>query len=108
MKIGVPRETASGERRIALVPESAKKLVSEGNEVVVQSGGPGADFSDEAYAAAGARVVTGADEIWSASDLVLKIQPPSAAEGSSRGLLHLTSNCDGSRSARMSPGSSIR
>jgi NAD(P) transhydrogenase subunit alpha len=80
MRIGVPRETAQGERRIALVPESAKKLASEGNEVLVQSGGAGADFSDEAYTAAGARVVSSADEIWSASDLVLKIQPPSAAE----------------------------
>jgi NAD(P) transhydrogenase subunit alpha len=80
MKIGVPRETAPGERRIALVPESAKKLVSEGNEVVVQSGGPGADFADEAYAAAGARLVSNADEIWSQADLVLKIQPPGAAE----------------------------
>jgi NAD(P) transhydrogenase subunit alpha len=80
MKIGVPREIAQGERRFALVPESAKKLVSEGNEVVVQGGGPGADFADEAYTAAGARVVSGADEIWSSSDLVLKIQPPTADE----------------------------
>lgn len=80
MKIGVPRETAAGERRIALVPESAKKLVSEGNEVVVQAGGPGADFADEAYTAAGARLVSNADEIWSQSDLVLKIQPPNADE----------------------------
>jgi NAD(P) transhydrogenase subunit alpha len=80
MKIGVPRETAAGERRFALVPETAKKLVSEGNEVVVQAGGPGADFADEAYTAAGARLVSNADEIWAQSDLVLKIQPPGAAE----------------------------
>jgi len=80
MKIGVPRETMAGERRFALVPESAKKLVAEGNEVLVQSGGPAAEFADAAYTAAGARVVEGADEILSASDLVLKIQPPSAAE----------------------------
>lgn len=80
MRIGVPRETAAGERRFALVPESAKKLASDGNEVVVQAGGPGSDFPDEAYTAAGARLTSDAGEIWSQSDLVLKIQPPSAAE----------------------------
>ena len=60
MKIGVPREIAAGERRIALVPESAKKLVEQGNEVVIESArGASVDFPDEAYTAAGARVVAG-------------------------------------------------
>jgi NAD(P) transhydrogenase subunit alpha len=53
MKIGVPREVTPGERRIALVPDSAKKLVAEGNEVWVESAGSPADFRD-ADGAAGA------------------------------------------------------
>jgi NAD(P) transhydrogenase subunit alpha len=81
LKIGVPREIATGERRIALVPESAKKLVEQGNEVTVQSaGGASADYPDEAYTAAGARIVADAGEIYATSDLLLKIQPPQASE----------------------------
>ena len=81
MKIGVPRETAAGERRIALVPESAKKLVEQGNEVVIEKArSASVDFSDAAYAAAGARIADDAGEVLAGSDLVLKIQPPSEAE----------------------------
>jgi H+-translocating NAD(P) transhydrogenase subunit alpha len=81
LKIGVPREIVPGEKRIALVPESAKKLVEQGNEVLVQSaGGASSDFPDDAYAAAGARVVADAGEILGSSELVLKIQPPQPGE----------------------------
>ena len=81
MKIGVPREVTPGERRIALVPDSAKKLVAEGNEVWVQSaGGAPADFSDAEYTAAGAKLAENAAALWAQSELVLKIQPPNAAE----------------------------
>ncbi len=81
MKIGVPRETSAGERRIALVPESAKKLVEAGNEVVIESAqSASVDFKDAAYTAAGARLATDAAEIFAGSDLVLKIQPPSESE----------------------------
>ncbi len=81
MKIGVPREIAAGERRFALVPESAKKLVEQGNEVVIQSGGgTSAGYPDAAYVSAGARVVGDAAEIFGSCDLVLKIQPPEARE----------------------------
>ena len=81
MKIGVPREVTPGERRIALVPDSAKKLVADGNEVWVESAGSGpADFADADYAAAGAKLAPSAATIWSSSDLVLKVQPPTAAE----------------------------
>src|SRR5258706_12406677 len=80
MKIGVPREVTPGERRIALVPDSAKKLVAEGNEVWVEVAGSGpADFADADYAAAGARLAPNAAAIWPASELVLKVQPPTAA-----------------------------
>ena len=81
MKIGVPREVTAGERRIALVPDSAKKLVAEGNEVWVESAGSRqADFADADYAAAGAKLAPDAAAIWSSADLVLKIQPPTAGE----------------------------
>ncbi len=81
MKIGVLRETAAGERRIALVPDAAKKLVEQGNEVAIEGArGASVDFADDAYTAAGARVVGSADEILANSELVLKIQPPSASE----------------------------
>src|SRR5882672_8815789 len=81
MKIGVPREVTPGERRIALVPDSAKKLVAEGNEVWVEVAGSGpADFADADYAAAGAQLAPNAAAIWSSSELLLKVQPPTGAE----------------------------
>jgi H+-translocating NAD(P) transhydrogenase subunit alpha len=81
MKIGVPREVSPGERRIALVPESAKKLVADGNEVWVQSAGSGpTDFADAEYAAAGAKLAPDAAAVWSNAELVVKIQPPTAEE----------------------------
>ena len=59
--IGVPRETAPGEKRVATVPEVVEKLVKLGFSVAVESGaGDAANFSDETYRAAGATVVEGA------------------------------------------------
>ena len=53
--IGVPKETAAGEKRVATVPEVVEKLIKLGFKVVVQSGaGDAANFSDDAYRAAGA------------------------------------------------------
>ena len=81
MKIGVSREVAPGEHRIALVPDSAKKLVAEGNEVWIETAGARiADFADADYAAAGAKLVSDAAELWRGAELVLKVQPPTAAE----------------------------
>jgi NAD(P) transhydrogenase subunit alpha len=79
MRIGVPKETASGEQRVALVPEIVQKLTAGGNEVLVERGaGVGASFLDEAYASAGASLV-GRDEALGA-DVVVKVAPPSADE----------------------------
>lgn len=79
MRIGIPRETRSDERRVAAVPETVKKLVAKGAEVVVESGaGEAASYFDHDFSEAGARVV-GATEAWSA-DLVLKVQPPTPEE----------------------------
>ncbi len=76
--IGVPRETAAGEKRVATVPEVVEKLIKLGFRVAVQSGaGEGANFSDEAYRAAGAQIVS---SVWESADVVFKVRAPSAAE----------------------------
>src|SRR3954447_12213496 len=80
MKVGVARETAQGERRVALVPEALGKLTAAGLEILVEAGaGAGATIPDQAYAEAGAQVVKGG-ELFAQSDVVLKVQKPSAAE----------------------------
>src|SRR5690349_12734751 len=77
MRIGVPRETAPGERRVALVPEVVGKLVPAGFEVVVEGGaGEAASFPDGAYEEAGARIA----EDWADADAVVKVQKPSEDE----------------------------
>jgi NAD(P) transhydrogenase subunit alpha len=61
MKISVPKETAAGERRVALVPEVVRKLTSNGHEVVVEAGaGAGATIPDALFEEAGAKVVSDA------------------------------------------------
>ena len=79
--IGVPRETAADERRVATVPEVVEKLIKLGFKVVVESGaGDAAHFSDETYRAAGADIVPTATELWSTADIVFKVRGPSAEE----------------------------
>src|SRR5277367_554174 len=76
MRIGVPKETAAGEHRVALVPEVVSKLQAKGLDVVVQSGaGAGALLGDDAYTAAGAKVVSDSAEVWGC-DVVVTIAPP--------------------------------
>jgi H+-translocating NAD(P) transhydrogenase subunit alpha len=79
--IGVPRETFPGEKRVATVPEVVEKLIKLGFSVNVESGaGDDANFSDDAYRAAGAQIVEGAVNLWSGSDIIFKVRPPSAEE----------------------------
>ncbi len=79
MKVTVPRETAAGERRVALVPDAVRRLGS-GFEVVVELGaGDAAGFRDAEYEAAGATLASG-DELYRAADAVVRVAPPSAAE----------------------------
>jgi H+-translocating NAD(P) transhydrogenase subunit alpha len=79
MKIGVPKETAAGERRVALIPEVAASLAEREIEVAVESGaGEGSGHPDEQYSEAKASV-GGADAAWGA-DVVVKVAPPSAEE----------------------------
>jgi H+-translocating NAD(P) transhydrogenase subunit alpha len=79
--IGVPRETAAGEKRVATVPEVVEKLVKLGFSVAVEtSAGDAANFADDTYRAAGAKVVGSAAEIWGSSDIVFKVRPPTPDE----------------------------
>lgn len=81
MRIGVPKEVLPGERRVALVPESCKKLIDKGIEVAVEEGaGASAFFPDDAYRRVGVEIGSAAGEILSRADFVLKVQPPTAAE----------------------------
>jgi NAD(P) transhydrogenase subunit alpha len=76
MRIGVPKETAVGERRVALVPEVVSKLKAKGLDVVVQSGaGDDAMLTDAAFEAAGAQITQDGAEVWH-SDVVVTIAPP--------------------------------
>jgi NAD(P) transhydrogenase subunit alpha len=79
--IGVPRETAAGEKRVATVPDVVEKLIKLGFRVAVQSGaGDAANFSDDVYRAVGAEIVGDAAGLWAKSDIVFKVRAPSAEE----------------------------
>jgi NAD(P) transhydrogenase subunit alpha len=80
MKVGVAKETAPGERRVALVPEALGKLTAAGLEILVEQGaGAGSAIPDSAYADVGATVVSAID-LYGQSDVVLRVQKPSASE----------------------------
>jgi len=79
--IGVARETAPGERRVALTPETCRKLVAAGATVRIERGlGSGAHIPDDAYADAGAQLAQSAADAVDDVDIVLCVQPPDAAK----------------------------
>jgi len=81
MKVVAPRETAPGERRVAIVPDVARTLLKAGLELAVEAGaGVGAGLPDEAYERAGVRVVADRAGLLGGADLVLRVQPPDDAE----------------------------
>ena len=81
MKVGVPKETAINERRVALVPETVGRLVQAGLEVLVERGaGEGAFCADELYRAAGATLVPEAGRVLAGADVVVKVQRPEPEE----------------------------
>ena len=74
MKIGVPRETANAEKRVALVPGVVASLTGAGAEVLVESGaGAAAGFADDSYTARGAKIVA-RDELFASADVVLRLR----------------------------------
>ena len=81
LTIGIPRETAAQERRVATVPEAVEKLIKLGFEIAVESGaGEASNFSDEAYTKAGAKIIQGAYALWSTADIIFKVRGPSREE----------------------------
>ncbi|MDA9848888.1 Re/Si-specific NAD(P)(+) transhydrogenase subunit alpha [Luminiphilus sp.] len=81
MRLAIPRETHPGENRASVTPETVKKLVRLGADLAIESGtGAGAGFSDEAYAAEGASVVTDRDALLGGADMVLRLRKPDLEE----------------------------
>jgi alanine dehydrogenase len=81
MRIGVVKEILADERRVALTPIGAAILSSEGHEVLVESGaGTGSGLDDAQYRQAGARIVSGAEDVWERSALLVKVKEPREAE----------------------------
>ncbi|MDP9433392.1 MAG: alanine dehydrogenase [Actinomycetota bacterium] len=81
MRVGVPREVKSHEYRVALTPSGVHELVGRGHDVLIErDAGAGSSLPDADYTAAGAKAVENADELWGASDLVLKVKEPIAEE----------------------------
>ena len=77
MKIGVPKEIKPQENRIGLTPDSAKILISNGHEVLVENnGGFEAGFYNEQYKLVGAKIVNKAEDIFSDSDIIVKVKEP--------------------------------
>ncbi|MEE2983898.1 MAG: Re/Si-specific NAD(P)(+) transhydrogenase subunit alpha [Pseudomonadota bacterium] len=82
MKIAVPREVHAGERRVATTPEVVKQLIELGFELAVESGaGTAANFSDAAYAQAGAALETDVKKLWDEADIILKVRAPEQHAG---------------------------
>ena len=82
MRIGVPKETAPGERRVALVPESCKKLKQAGYEIAIEAGaGVSAGYPDDAYRDVGVALEPDPAALLGAADVALKLGPPSTDAG---------------------------
>ena len=77
MKVGIPAEVKNNEYRVAITPSGVHELSRAGHEVFVQQGaGVGSSIPDEDFTAAGARILPGADDVWQAGDLILKVKEP--------------------------------
>ncbi len=81
MKIGVPKETAAGELRVALTPDSALQLQKLGYSCIVETNaGVAAGFSDDAYRSAGVTVVDSAEALYALAEVIAKVRPPETSE----------------------------
>jgi len=81
MLVGVPKEIKAQENRVGLIPAGVRQLVSNGHTVLVeQNAGSGSGLPDEEYIAAGAQMVSTAEEVWSRSEMIWKVKEPIAAE----------------------------
>src|SRR3954469_4172837 len=90
MLIGVPREIASGEKRVALVPEVVAQLTRAGHRIIVErDAGLRAGFTDDAYRAAGCDLIDRPVDIYSAAQMILKVQRPAREESSGEAELEM-------------------
>jgi alanine dehydrogenase len=81
MIIGVPRERKTLEKRVALTPDGAKELTKRGHTVLIEkNAGLGSFFSNESYKASGCTLVDTLEEVWTKSDLVVKVKEPHESE----------------------------
>jgi alanine dehydrogenase len=81
MRIGIPREVKNNEFRVAMTPAGVHQLTSAGHQVFVESGaGAGSKITDAQFEGAGAKIVDEADELWAASEMVVKVKEPIATE----------------------------
>lgn len=81
MKIGCPKEIKPQEFRVGMTPHAAQEAVGHGHEVLIEAGaGAGAGFPDDAYRAAGARIVATAAEVFAEAELIVKVKEPQAEE----------------------------
>jgi alanine dehydrogenase len=77
VKVGIPTEIKNHEYRVAITPSGVHELVANGHEVLVQrDAGVGSVIPNEAYQAAGARILDTADDVWGAGELILKVKEP--------------------------------
>ncbi|MEU5943216.1 alanine dehydrogenase [Micromonospora sp. NPDC047548] len=81
MKVGIPREVKNHEYRVAITPAGVNEFTRSGHQVFVESGaGVGSSITDDEFAAAGAKILATADEVWDTAELVLKVKEPVAEE----------------------------
>ncbi|WP_171100810.1 alanine dehydrogenase [Ruegeria sp. HKCCD7255] len=81
MKVGCPKEIKPQEFRVGMTPNAAGEAVARGHEVIIESGaGLGAGFDNDAYVAAGARIVDTAEEVFATADMIVKVKEPQAVE----------------------------
>lgn len=78
MRIGIPKEIDEGEKRVALTPEVAKQIQKLGYDLAIESGaGDAANFSDASFTEAGVEVIADTKELWTSSDIIMKVRPAS-------------------------------
>ena len=81
MKVGVPKEIKNHEYRVAITPAGVHEFVTNGHEVFIEeNAGVGSSIPDEAFASAGATILSTADAVWETADMILKVKKPIAAE----------------------------
>lgn len=81
MRVGIPTEIKNNENRVAITQAGVVELTRRGHEVFIQAGaGEGSAITDAEFAAAGAKILPSADEVWAESDMVLKVKEPIASE----------------------------